>query len=169
MPQVVVHFQLTQREWVQGMRCLLLRGRRLLIVAALGLVIVVAGADLVPSAGESRGIGGVYLVFGIAVWLGVGLAWLVGPSTLWRKNDVLRGAQSLALSDQGAAQRTIYSDSRSLWPMFSHTYEAKETYLLKASQGRIPVVVPKRAFASSDDERTFRELVARHTQAHLVA
>lgn len=67
----------------------------------------------------------------------------------------------------GCAGTVDPREARSSWSLYPASFESGGCYLLRTGARRAPLVVPKRALASSSDEERLRDLLARHTAARL--
>lgn len=171
MNQIVVHFQLTRSEAVGAMRRLMFRTRQIWLIIAGGLVLI-GSAGLLQDQfnqsdrADSSGTVQLLLILGI-VYLLLLLSVFTAPGRSWEKNASVRGPQSVAFSDYGIQQRSLYSEGASQWVLYSQTFKTAECYLLRMPLRRATLVMPKRAFASVSDELAFRVLAERYTVARL--
>lgn len=164
-PSVSVTYQLTQDEVVRSLRWEALRNNNVRFLFACGAVVLIFGVLLVVAGSAGAGAG----LLAAGGYVEVLTVFIVqrGPHHSWCRGAAIRGPQSFTLSDRGVEAHTAISESRSRWDLYSTTYETDDCYLVKIANRRVYNIIPKRAFRSEDDQRIFRELVTRHTKAHL--
>ena len=157
---VVVDYQLTGEEFRRAVRWAIRRRPSTLVLAALGPLFILIGLIFGTEAGSF------FLGLGLAMLgvLVVGLALM--PAIAWRRNEWVRGARNVAISDEGVQTRTSISEGLVQWSAFKSSYETDQSYMLRMVT-RVYLIVLKRAFASAEDEARFRELLERHTAARL--
>ena len=129
---------------------------------------VLATAIGVAGVATSNGGAAAFLI-GVGIYLLVMCAFLLWrtPSRAWRKNESLRGPQTITFSNEGVEGRTILSETRSKWGLYKASYESTQSYMLRVASRRAYQIVPKRCLASPSDELTLRKLLETHTEAHL--
>lgn len=131
---------------------------RLDIVMAIGLA--AAGAYLWRSPGSHSS--GVFAIgASAAIVLLLLAAFVVAPSLVFRLNPKYREDYSLTFSAEGIHFRTVHIDSQLQWSLYSRARIDAHSYILYHGT-RTFTVLPKRVFESSEQERAFEELLARH-------
>lgn len=162
---IVTHFQLTREELLGAARWMLFRNPRAYRLAVFGAILALGGslASIVlhDPAGERVLVLGVIDLLLWSVFMAVVPRWAV------RKSASAAGPQSVAFSDLGVQARSTLAEARSSWSLYPASFESGGCYLLRTGARRAPLVVPKRALASSSDEERLRDLLARHTAARL--
>ena len=138
-------------------------------MAAFAIVMIVIGAIFFtsPAYGGMSGINAVFLFAGVVLLIEI--AWIVwrAPTRCWRRNTWIRGPQRLAFSDEGIETQSTVSEGRSQWALLKGSYENTSCYMLLTSGRASYMILPKRAFTSPQDVARFRQLLERHTEAHL--
>jgi hypothetical protein len=131
---------------------------RLDIVMAVGLAL--AGAYLLRSP-DSHWFGVFALCASAAFVLMLLAAFVILPPLAFRLEPKYRDDYSLIFSPEGIHFRTVHIDSQLQWSLYSRALVDAYSYLLY-SGSRTFSVIPKRVFESSEQERAFEELLARH-------
>jgi hypothetical protein len=75
--------------------------------------------------------------------------------------------RSMIFSDDEVRNCSEAREDKQPWSVFESTKEIHEGYMLRLASRRSHLFMPRRAFASTTDEETFREQVKRHTEAQL--
>jgi hypothetical protein len=88
-------------------------------------------------------------------------AFVILPPLAFRLEPKYRDDYSLIFSPEGIHFRTVHIDSQLQWSLYSRALVDAYSYLLY-SGSRTFSVIPKRVFESSEQERAFEELLARH-------
>lgn len=162
---VHVEFQLTQEEFRAFARWQVRRSkvvRRLAILIAFEFVL---GAVLAFTAAAV--VGATLLVLSIAQVVLYAALFATAPARAWKKaTPGLRGQQVIEFSDAGVHAQSTNSESESRWAMYTRTVQLDDLYLLGVTGNKF-ILIPRRAFASPDDEARFRAIVADHTAAEL--
>jgi hypothetical protein len=157
---VTVEFTLSEPEVVRSFRWVLLRQGRLVSLADTGLLFLVLGVALLAF-GHSPvpGFAAMAIAVGcLALFL---YPVLRNPRTIWRRTASLRQAQSIRFSEDGCEARSDVATLDVTWEIFTSCIDTPLCYML-TTRDRTTLPVPKRAFASADDEERFRDLVGRH-------
>lgn len=165
-PSLSVSYQLTEDEVVTALRWEAVHNRRVQVMLGCAALILLCG--VVALAGDSSDGAGWFLI-AAGGYIAVLMGYMVvrGPHRSWRRSIGLRGPQSLMFSEAGVEVRTTVAESKAKWDLYSGTYETPDAYLVRLVNRRVYYIFPKRIFRSSDEEMTFRDLLTRHTDAHL--
>jgi hypothetical protein len=138
---------------------LLLRQKVILVIAA----VCVAGGVAILAVRTDRPAPGIVL-------LAVGAFYLLWVTVFLDALGRRAAAKSVSneksrwmeFSDEGVRLGTALRDNLTRWEAFSEVIEWDGFYLLHIGRTRLHGFVPRRAFASEEDERDFRELVGHH-------
>ena len=119
------------------------------------------------------------LNFALPVWLLAGLVFLAGialyqgyfidlPRRIFRNDPKFREEYNLICSDAGVTLKTENINSSINWSFYTSLIENDEFYLLIYGKN-LPSfsIFPKRAFRSTKDEMTFRDILRRHLDPQL--
>lgn len=174
-PVVVVHFQLTESEAVGELRRRMIRLPPVYLLGLSGLTLIglsLAGLSNYPGAGPLLGsVGsGTWTLLLILGAIALSLSWrlvISVPSRAWKSSPEIQGPLSIAFFETGVGTRSILGESHLFWAAYPRTIETRGNYLLQRLSRPSYTLVPKRAFSSAFDEVAFRDLVMRHTDAHL--
>ncbi|HEX3618075.1 MAG TPA: YcxB family protein [Solirubrobacteraceae bacterium] len=151
---VSLRFTLTRPEGLKMCRDIVTRRRANRASIAFGVVpiaIGVASANLIAIA-----IGVVYTV-GIGSYI-----WAVVPANLWRQLPQLHSEQLVAVSDEGVTTGEARASTRTDWDHWSKLIERSGLYMITRAGSPARIVIPRRAFASAEEEDSFRQITARH-------
>jgi len=89
------------------------------------------------------------------------------PRTYFRGDGKFRDKYEVTFSDECIRVKTSQIDSKLAWSLYPQVLEGADMYLLiYGTDLRMMTAVPKRAFASKDQEHKFREMVSRHIPDH---
>lgn len=88
-------------------------------------------------------------------------AFVVIPPPAFRRDSKFRDDYSLTFSAEGIHFRTAHIDSQLQWSMYSRTLVDAHSYVLYYGANQF-TVIPRRVFRSSEEQRLFDELLARH-------
>jgi hypothetical protein len=150
-----VRFKLTEPEFYGIWRGLVAGRRMTWILPLVGLVILFAGV-LQSEIGLT--VAGIVL----AAWCPAQL-YVLAPRRLWRRLPDLRDTQTLTFTEDGMSEELAESKSTYLWTYWEELSMAGDAYVFRSKKGY--TVVPRRAFATRDDEQQFRELTAAHIRS----
>ena len=168
---VTVQYTLTPDEVARALRWRVLRNWRFWIGPVVGLVFLVFGIGLIATSPSGMT---AYPPVSLFVLGALWLVWypiralVVGPSRAWSRKAGLQEQQTITFSDENIHTRAAEVDVTSSWSkVYRACYESPDAYLLQFASRPVYVILPKRAFASPDDERHFRRLVETHLEPHL--
>ena len=169
METVQLNFQLTEKEYLAGLRLytwhtseLLLRMITIYVVLSAGLIVL-----------------SVLMSFPLPLWalavlvglLGVSMAhgYLVDyPRRLFRGDPKFRDEYNLTFSESGIEFRTKSVNASIAWSMYTRVIENDKFYLTVYGRDLHSVsILPKRAFVSSKQEAAFRDMLRRHVDGSL--
>jgi YcxB-like protein len=163
--EVCVSFRLSRPEFEAAMHRMfwalwqmsmtLYAGVLLLVVGV--IVTVVGWQDTMP-------------LFALALVWFAAAAWIywVSPRRQFRARQRASAEQTHCFSDSGSTAHFIDAETRMAWSLYGEIRETREAYLLRL-ENRAVNIIPKRAFTSSGDEATFRDLAQRHTKVKISA
>jgi len=159
---IVLDFTVTAADLLKVMRFTLRKIVRQRFSVACGGIITICGVVLLV--GRSR-----HPLPGILL-LCLGLGYLALMPALYEyaiRRGVRRAMDNDAhrhveISDNGVRICSSLSDTLNQWPVYSQLLDWQEFYLLRRGRSRTYLSIPKRAFASKDEENAFAVLVARH-------
>lgn len=148
----VARFALTADEYAEGMRVIMRRQPQLWLGPAAGVVTLVAGVVIVAPVAIFAGL----MLISFAGW-SVAMA----PKLRWRQNRRLHLEQVHTFSGTGISVRAGEEHGQLAWGFYAQAVETSNVYVLLRTpkEGNF---IPKRAFASEQEESRFRALVADH-------
>jgi hypothetical protein len=88
-------------------------------------------------------------------------AFVVIPPLAFRREPKYRDDYSLTFSAEGIHFRTAHIDSQLQWSMYSRALVDSHSYVLYYGANQF-TVIPRRVFRSSEEQRLFDELLAKH-------
>jgi len=89
------------------------------------------------------------------------------PRKYFHGDAKFRDRYELTFSDEGIKVKTPQIDSKLAWSLYTKIIEGRDMYvLIYGNETRTMTPVPKRAFLNEDQEKRFRELIARHITDH---
>jgi hypothetical protein len=132
---------------------------------AIGLLALAAGAVAVGIF-QFPGIA-LLAVAAVYVVCYVGAVWVM-PQLAWRRRPDLASPRCYAFSDEGVEARAPHTEMKIDWAPYTRALENSHFYLVEMRDSPHYLCVPKRTFASRSDELFLREMVDRHTEAHLL-
>lgn len=145
-------FSLTRAEFARSRYVASFQSRSLRTLLLLFVILLAIGLVFPSTYGWF--LGGLWLVALL------GTLWLV-PLVSWRRNEEFRAPRRIALRDSGVTISLPTAESRVEWVFFPSVIDAKTIYLLFHNL-RLCTTIPKRVFASQDDEVAFVALLLRH-------
>lgn len=161
----VVEVQFTPQpgDYGQSIRAFYARDRRILLTMGLCGLMLAWGIFNVAQAGRLTLMSLYLLLFPIVLaaflWWGMPLA--LGRRV--RRDSRLRSPTTWEIGDAQVTMRNEFGESRLEWTTFGRVVETKAHYLLTYSAYRGAfALLPRRAFASAEQEAAFREIVRRH-------
>jgi YcxB-like protein len=167
---VVAEFQLTEDEVVRFLRWRFFSRPRSAFLPAVGLATLALGLlDLATGRRNSSAV--VFIALGVYELLLV--AWIVrqGPRRSWRRSLVLQSRQRFVFNDSGVQLQSPLVQTRVSWQMIRASLEHEGCYALRLTGSSVTGfhLIPRRGFASVEDEMRFRALLQRQTRADLRA
>ena len=146
---ISVRFALTREEYVHGMQTLMRRAPTFWIGPVFGALILLVGAYVRDT---------VSIVWGLVVLALAATSWRVVPGLRWKQAPLLAEHQEHRFTDDGVTVRLGGLENRFPWAFYSRVAETPWVYVLMRNprQGNF---IPKRAFASQEDESRFRRLL----------
>ena len=155
MDEVVIHYQLTWREW----RRIYWGASTKRSVTAFILVFLFAFGLSTLAVSES-----LVLVIVVAVFAAQYVVWTfwIAPRRYWNSAVGVQEAQRVVVSDDGVLRTSASLEERLDWERFSGVKIAKRYVILLGRPGTQAVFLPKRGLSSPDDEIALRRLVDAH-------
>lgn len=157
--QITLRFKQTEDDYVSAMRLFYTRARKLHIKIDLvgGTAAVVIGAICWVVWGYE--LEWLFLLCAGAVLLGmISAAWYIIPLITFRSEPKFRDEYLVQFSEEGITFKTANIDSKLEWNLYNSVIENNDVYVLMYGK-RVFSVIPKRAFADSNEETAFRELL----------
>ncbi|HKU72641.1 MAG TPA: YcxB family protein [Pyrinomonadaceae bacterium] len=167
MGTLQLNFQLTEKEYIAAIRLYALHSTEILARLIILWVLVSAGLFLLT----------LVLDFALPIWALIAMIGLVGvaltqgylfdrPRRYFRGNPKFRDEYHLAFSDSGIEFKTQSVNATLAWSMFTRVIENDKFYLTVYGKDLHSVsVIPKRAFVSTQQEASFREMLRRHVDS----
>ncbi len=164
-PVIEVQFTPEPGDYVRTTRAFFARDWRTWLTMVLVGGGVAWGIYNLVSAGRMTLMNLYLLAFPVAL---AGFLWLGLPLTIERRvrrDRRLCSPTTWEIGDAQVVMRNVFGESRLEWATFGRVVETKAHYLLtySASRGAF-ALLPRRAFASAEQEGAFREIVRRHLQ-----
>lgn len=159
--EVCVSFRLSRSEFEAAMHRMfwvLWQASMTLYAGALLLVVAVVGTLTGGSAGTIPLFGLALVWFAAAAWV-----YWVSPRRQYRVRQRASAEQTHCFSDSGSTAHFVDAETRMAWSLYGEIRETRDVYLLRL-ENRAVNIIPKRAFKSSRDEATFRDLARRHAK-----
>lgn len=151
-------FRYSEQDFVRAMRAHYASRLRLRLDIAVTVLMAVIGVYLWRSP-ESRWYG--MALVGISGTLALMLITAFGiiPYVVFRREAKFRDEYALTFSPDGIHFRTAHIDSQLQWGMYSRALVDSHSFVLYYG-ARSFTVIPKRVFQSSEQQRTFEQLLA---------
>ena len=162
---ISLRFKYTEEEYTAATRLYLWHSRDLIIrMGAVSLYSIIAialftwldfGTGLIP-----------LFIFGACFPLLMAfLLFFVIPRQRFRSDPKFADEYLLQFSDDGIHFKTAQVDSLLQWSLYNKVLENERFYILVYGKGAISVI-PKRAFASANQEAAFNEMLRRNIPAY---
>jgi len=147
---VTVRFELTEREFAEGLGSITRRQPTFWLGPVMGAVTLSYGL----TSGE-----GVAVVWGTVLLILAGVFLVLVPRLRWRQSSHLAVEQEHTFSEERIAVRAAGQQGELPWDFYVQVVETPRAYVLMRNrkQGNF---IPRRAFSSPDDEERFRQLLA---------
>jgi hypothetical protein len=101
------------------------------------------------------------IILGVIMLVGEGCILFILPHRWYKIQPKLREEYKLVFSDAGIVFQTAGVDSKLEWSIYNKWLSFKDFYLLYYGKGAMSII-PRRAFASREDDQTFRDLLIKH-------
>jgi hypothetical protein len=157
---ITLQFRYTQDEVVDAGRMYYARTLRLKMDYVVGTVTLLVGMWVWRSTGKITEALFLFVLSGL-VFAIPALAHFVLPLVFYRQEPRFKDEYWLQFSDEGILFRTRQIDSRLEWSLYEKAWENAQLFVLQHGKRNF-TTIPKRAFASREDEAAFREMVQRH-------
>ena len=159
-PTVNLRFRYLESDYARALRAHYASRLRLRLDIVVAIVLAGIGAYLWRSSSVH--------------WLGVGCAlvaalfvlmliaaFTVIPRIAFRREPKFRDDYALTFSPEGIHFRTAHVDSQLQWSMYSSALVDAHSYVLYYGSRQF-TVIPKRIFQSTEDQRTFEQMLTQH-------
>ena len=162
--RVVVEFQLSKSEFGRAHRQIAYRAIVRSTWAAFAVNVCVIAYALADSSRRA-----VWLVLGITVLglllLRVFYEMFIRPGIAWDKHPNSQGPRRQEFSEEGVLLQTLSASHMLAWASVEEVHETRDFYFLRQRGSRsFGIGVPRRAFATGDDQTVFRWLATAHAQ-----
>jgi len=166
---VQLNFQLTEKEYLAAIRLYVLQSTEMLLRLITLFVLLSAGLFLLT----------LLLGFALPFWalaamivlvcVSLGQGYLIDrPRRFFRGDPKFRDEYNLTFRDSGIEFRTQSINASIAWSMYTRVIENDKFFLTVYGRDIHSVsIIPKRAFVSSKQEATFREMLRRHIDSSL--
>jgi hypothetical protein len=146
---VTIRFRITQDEYADGMRALMLGQLTFWVGPVLGAATLVAGVVTGDTVAK---------VWGTVVLALAAASFFIVPALRWKQSPQL-AEQKHTFSEDGILVRAAGNTGRLPWGFYRRARETARVYVLLRNR-RQANFLPKRAFASPEEEERFRRMVA---------
>jgi hypothetical protein len=162
-PMVEFHFTPEPGDFSQAMRAFLWRDVRVWISMGLVGIMLVGGLANLVAGGEPTIMGLVLVLFPLLLAAYLWWGWPMSVGRRVQRDRRLRSPTTYQVGDERFVTRNVLGESSLEWAAFHRLVETRAHYLLVFDVSRRTfVVVPRRAFASAEQEAAFRDIVKRH-------
>jgi hypothetical protein len=162
-PVVEIQFTLASGDYVRAMRAFLLRDARVWIAMGMVVVIFAGGIANLVAVGELNLMGFFLLLFPLVLTAYLWWGWPASIGRRAQRDRRLRSPTTCQVKDEQFMTQNMLGESCLEWEAFHRIIETRSYYLFVfALNRRTFVLVPRRAFASAEQEATFQEIVKRH-------
>jgi hypothetical protein len=160
METISLRFKYTEEEYIAATRFYLTGSTGFLIRLVLSSIFVMAGIFLVSFLHLDSVISFLLTFVGVVLLLIWALLFFVVPRQRFRRDPKFRDEYTLQFSDDGIQFKTAQIDALVQWNLYSKVIKNERFYLMVYGQDMISVI-PRRAFASAQQEAAFDELLKR--------
>jgi hypothetical protein len=164
MEIISLRFRYTEEEYVAATRFYLARSTDFLLRLAFSTIFLAAGIFFVLLASLESEIPFLLTFVGVLSFLMWSLFFYIAPRQRFRSDPKFRDEYFLQFSDDGIQFKTAQIDALIQWSLYTKVLENDRFYLLVYGKNMISVI-PKRAFASAQQEAAFDELLKRKLPA----
>jgi len=160
MEIISLRFKYTEEEYVAATRFYLSRSPDFLLRLAFSTIFLAAGLFFVLLASLESEIFFLLTFVGVVSFLMWSLFFYIAPRQKFRSDPKFRDEYSLQFSDDGIQFKTAQIDALIQWSLYTKVLENDRFYLLVYGKNMISAI-PRRAFASAQQEAAFAELLKR--------
>ncbi|MDT5063385.1 MAG: hypothetical protein QOH63_3844 [Acidobacteriota bacterium] len=164
METISLRFRYTEEEYIAAIRFYLTGSKSFLIRLILSFICVAAGIFLVSFLNLDSAFSFLLTFIGVVLLLIWSLLFFVVPRQRFRRDPKFRDEYFLQFSDDGIQFKTAQIDALVQWSLYSRVIENERFYILVYGENMISVI-PRRAFASAQQEAAFDELLKRKLPA----
>jgi hypothetical protein len=164
METISLRFRYTEEEYIAAIRFYLTGSKGFSIRLVLSSICAVAGIFLVSFLNLDSAFSFLLTFIGVVLLLIWSLLFFVVPRQRFRRDPKFRDEYSLQFSDDGIQFKTAQIDALVQWSLYSKVVESERFYILVYGENMISVI-PRRAFASAQQEAAFDELLKRKLPA----
>lgn len=160
METISLRFRYTEEEYIAATRLYLMRSTDLLLRVVFSSIFLAAGIFFLLLATLGSGILFLLTLAGLISFLLWSLFFYIAPRQRFRSDPKFRDEYFLQFSDDGIQFKTAQIDALIQWSLYTKVLENERFYLLVYGKNMISVI-PRRAFASAQQEAAFGELLKR--------
>ena len=164
METISLRFKYTEEEYIAATRLYLTGSRSFLIRLVLSSIFVAVGIFLVSLLQMDTLISFLLTFIGVVLLLIWALLFFVVPRQRFRRDPKFRDEYTLQFSDDGIQFKTAQIDALVQWSLYSKVIKSERFYMMVYGQNMISVI-PRRAFASAQQDAAFDELLKRKLPA----
>jgi hypothetical protein len=160
METISLRFRYTEEEYIAATRFYLSRSTDFLLRLAFSTIFLAAGIFFVLLANLESEIFFLLTFVGVVSFLMWSLFFYIAPRQRFRSDPKFQDEYFLQFSDDGIQFKTAQIDALIQWSLYTKVLENDRFYLLVYGKNMISVI-PKRAFASAQQEAAFDALLER--------
>jgi hypothetical protein len=160
METISLRFRYTEEEYIAATRFYLSRSTDFLLRLAFSTIFLAAGIFFVLLANLESEIFFLLTFVGVVSFLMWSLFFYIAPRQRFRSDPKFQDEYFLQFSDDGIQFKTAQIDALVQWSLYTKVLENDRFYLLVYGKNMISVI-PKRAFASAQQEAAFDALLKR--------
>jgi hypothetical protein len=164
METISLRFRYTEEEYIAATRFYLTRSTNFLIRIVLSSIFLAVGIFFLLLATLESGIPFLLTFAGVLSFLVWSLFFYIAPRQRFRSDPKFRDEYFLQFSDDGIQFKTAQIDALIQWSLYTKVLENDRFYVLIYGKNMISVI-PRRAFASAQQEAAFDELLKRKLPA----
>lgn len=162
---ISLRFRYTEEEYIAAMRLYLMRSRDLIVPFVASFLYTLLciflfkwldfGSELMP----------IFLIAAFLPFIIAFLLYFVVPRQRFRGDPKFADEYLLQFSEDGIHFKTAQIDSILQWSLYNKVLENERFYILVYGKNMISVI-PRRAFASADQETAFAQMLRRNIPAY---
>lgn len=162
-PVVEISFAPEPGDYVQAVRAFLGRDARVWVTMGLVGIMLAGGIAHLVTSGQPTLMSFFLLLFPLVLAAYLWLGWPLSVGRRVRRDRRLRSLTTCQVGDEYLVTRNVLGESCLEWAAFHRLVETRAHLLLVFDINRRTfIIVPRRAFASAEQEAAFRDIVTRH-------